>query len=84
VEHIDEDYDEVSYTGTFFTVTTAKIFTGVVIAFLGYILPLIPTVIGFILPHTKKHGYTKRWYWLSGLGFAWMATVTAILLMLVL
>lgn len=78
------DSEEVDYTGSFFTATAAKVFTGIVISLLGYLLPLIPTIIGFVLPHTKKHGYTKRWYWLSGLGLAWMATVTAILLMLVL
>jgi len=52
------------------------------VIFAGYVIPCVPFILGLVLPHTKKHGYTKRWYGLSILSIAWMLLVTVILLIL--
>ncbi len=73
-EYDSSDFDfNKNVSGAFFWV-------GIII--FGYVLPCIPFIFGMVLPHTKKHGYTKRWYALSVLSVLWMAIVTSILLIL--
>lgn len=42
------------------------------IALLGIIAPIAPLVLGLTLPHSRKQGYSKRWYLLAYLSGAWM------------
>lgn len=75
-------YENGGFNMDFGAASGAFFWVGIV--FCGYVLPCIPFIFGLILPHTKKHGYTKRWYVLSVLGLIWMALTTAIILILIL
>lgn len=48
---------------------------------LGLLLPVAPTVVGFVLAHKTAH--RKRWHLLSILGILWMILGAALLVMLI-
>ena len=51
---------------------------------IGFVVPAVPTVFGFILPNTKKCRNNKGWYALAGFGLVWMLSALGIMLILML
>lgn len=78
--YADYSYEDDVFTGI--GEDTSGVFFWIGIIFAGYVIPCVPFILGIVLPHTQKHGYTKRWYGLSVLSITWMILVTAILLIL--
>ena len=53
------------------------------IALLGIIAPIAPLVLGLTLPHSRKQGYSKRWYLLAYLSGAWMVMGVVLLVAMI-
>ena len=81
--YVDYAYEEDEYgvfgddgndiVGVMITVTLSDI-----------LLPIVPLVVGLVLPHSKKMGYPKRWYIMSAISLAWLIVGVIRLLLLLL
>ena len=72
------DYEEPIYTE--FNMT----FFWIGFILVGFVVPAVPTVFGFVLPNTKKCKNNKGWYALAGFGLVWMLSALGIMLILML
>lgn len=61
---------------------TSKIVFWIFAILLGFVLPLVPLILGIVFAHSKKALHPKRWYVLSILSAAWIAVAALILILL--
>jgi len=74
-DYIEEEPEHFEFNMTFYWIGFSLI---------GFVVPAVPTVFGFILPNTKKCRNNKGWYALAGFGLVWMLSALGIMLILML
>ena len=79
-EYVYEE-DVNDYYDSFYNDDTA-VFFWINIVFFGLLLPIVPLLLGLLLPRSAKLGYPKYWYILAAIAVAWIALSGLLILLL--